>query len=132
MAYACLINNTTIQQGGNNHICATRRHATNQGILFGLQIQDRVSLFEPDFKSGCQICTITPNQDPYPQCFLAPIGFNLFFLKDNLLHVTMIGCHHGQRITHVLVANRNKRLVASYPGTFVLAQDLHEENCRLF
>ena len=39
--------------------------SSDQGILFGLRIRDRVSFFEPDSKTGCQICTITPSQ-PVP------------------------------------------------------------------
>ena len=41
--------------GGECHICAIRRRAADQGILFGLRIPDKVSFFEPDSKTGCQI-----------------------------------------------------------------------------
>ena len=58
--------------GGGCHICAIRRRAADQGILFGLRIRDRVSFFEPDSKIGCQICTITPNQGASSQYCLAP------------------------------------------------------------
>ena len=32
----------------------------------------QVSFFEPDSKTGCQICTITPSQGAYSQYCLAP------------------------------------------------------------
>ena len=69
--------------GGGSHICAIRRRAADQGILFDLRIRDRVSFFEPDSKTGCQICTITPSQGAYSQychstVWHPPIGFNLF------------------------------------------------------
>ena len=46
--------------GGGNAIwiCAIRRR--------GLLIRDRVSFFEPDSKTGCQICTITPSPGALP------------------------------------------------------------------
>ena len=47
--------------------CARQRCAADEDILFGLRIQDRVSFFEPDSKTGCQVCTITPNQGAYSQ-----------------------------------------------------------------
>ena len=57
--------------GGLCHICAIRRRAADQGILFGLRIRHRVSFFEPDSKTGCQICTISPSQGTYSQYCLA-------------------------------------------------------------
>ena len=58
--------------GGGNAICAIRRRAADQGILFGLRIRDRVSFMEPDSKTGCQICKINPSQVAYSQYCLAP------------------------------------------------------------
>ena len=43
-------------------MCSIRRRAADQGVLFGLRIRDKMSFFEPDSKTGCQICTITPSQ----------------------------------------------------------------------
>ena len=59
-------------RGGECHICAIRRRAADQGILFGLQIRDRASFFEPDSKTVCKICTITPSQGEKSQYCLAP------------------------------------------------------------
>ena len=49
-------------RGGGCHIRAIRRRSIDHCILFGLRIQDRVSFFESDSKTGRQICTITPSQ----------------------------------------------------------------------
>ena len=130
-----LINNTTFQPGGG----VTAIYLPHRDMP-----PIRAYFLAFKCKTGCLLSSLTLKQgvkfvhvlSPQTRIHIhstvwhPPIGFNLLFLKDNLLHVTKIGCHHRQHV--MLVANRNKRLVASYPGAFVLAQDLHEENGSFF
>ena len=60
-------------------MCAIRRRAADQGILFGLQIRDRVSFFEPDSKQGAKFVRSIRARVPVHNTFWNPhVGFNLF------------------------------------------------------
>ena len=63
------------------YMCHTETCRPDQGILFGLRIRDRVSFFEPDSKTGCQICEINPSQGAYSQYCLAPSHWFYLFLS---------------------------------------------------
>ena len=125
----CLVN---IQTRGVSYMCHMET-CRRSGYTFWPSNPRPGVFFEPDSKTGRQICTITPSQGAYSQYCLAPSGW--LWLICLFSPRQAVACNNDWlslwTTRHaVLVANRNKRLVASYPGT--LEQDLHVENVRTF
>ena len=71
-AVGCILNSVSRGGGGGNAIYVPYGDVPPIRVYFlAFRIRDRVSFFEPDSKTGCQICKINPSQGAYSQYCLA-------------------------------------------------------------